>query len=278
MRDSEHACLGCLSYAFFRTGEWKRALATSREVLGNDDTHPAVRAIARMVEGCIAAFRGQRKTALATIEAALSDARRFGLVAAMAFLADRGDRDGVSECTDIVNAIDARHDNAENKMARQAALAETAWCRGDAAGAAAAMRPVPEHHSRNGNLFDEALARSRLARFLHAVGDPDATPARDRALGIARRLGLRPLIDRIGRDGAGPDAPAAPTGAAVTALTPRQNEVLALIAAGWTNKEIAARLHLSPRTVEMHVARLLERLNCRTRSEAVRRATEIASP
>lgn len=326
VRDSEHACLGCLSYAFFRTGEWKRALATSREVLGNDDTHPAVRAIARMVEGCIAAFRGQRKTALATIEAALSDARRFGLVgveffalwaradldvcsgdpdaarerfrdlvglwretedshdvipglvAAMAFLADRGDRDGVSECTDIVNAIDARHDNAENKMARQAALAETAWCRGDAAGAAAAMRPVPEHHSRNGNLFDEALARSRLARFLHAAGDPDATVARDRALGVARRLGLRPLIDRIDRDGAGPDAPAAPTGAAVTALTPRQNEVLALIAAGWTNKEIAARLHLSPRTVEMHVARLLERLNCRTRSEAVRRATEIASP
>lgn len=319
VRDSEHACLGCLSYAFFRTGEWKRALDTTREVLGAGDTHPSIRAIAGMVEGCIAAFRGQRKQARALLEESLAGARRFGLlgaeffvrwaqaeleddggdadaararfqeivqlwretedshdavpglIAATGFLADRGEAAGVSECTDILNGIAARHENAENRMARQAALAETAWCRGQAAEAAALMRPVVEHHARAGNLFDEAMSGRRVARFLHAAGDPEAEAAGAGALAIARRLGLRPLMDRIARDGDRRGA-----GAAIAGLTGRQSEVLALIGAGLTNKEVAARLHLSPRTVEMHVARLLERLNCRTRSEAVRRAAEIA--
>jgi len=45
-----------------------------------------------------------------------------------------------------------------------------------------------------------------------------------------------------------------------------------LIAKGLTNKEIASHLNLSARTIEMHVALALERLNCRTRSEGVSRA------
>jgi DNA-binding NarL/FixJ family response regulator len=61
-------------------------------------------------------------------------------------------------------------------------------------------------------------------------------------------------------------------GAGAMGLTPRQYSILGLIAKGLTNKEIASHLNLSPRTVEMHVALALERLNCRTRSEAVSRA------
>jgi DNA-binding CsgD family transcriptional regulator len=45
-----------------------------------------------------------------------------------------------------------------------------------------------------------------------------------------------------------------------------------LAAKGLTNKEIASHLNLSARTIEMHVALALERLNCRTRSEGVSRA------
>ena len=59
------------------------------------------------------------------------------------------------------------------------------------------------------------------------------------------------------------------------ALTARQHDVLHLLAAGLTNKEAADRLHLSPRTVEMHVAALLDRLNSRTRTEAIRRAGDL---
>ena len=58
-------------------------------------------------------------------------------------------------------------------------------------------------------------------------------------------------------------------------LTRRQHEIVQLIAEGLTNTEIAARLTLSVRTVDMHVSYLLIRLDCRSRAEAVRRAAEL---
>jgi pimeloyl-ACP methyl ester carboxylesterase len=73
-----------------------------------------------------------------------------------------------------------------------------------------------------------------------------------------------------------PSAPSAPQSeAAPAALTPRQLEVLREVARGQTDKAIARKLALSPRTVEMHVARTLAALRCRTRAEAVRRAAEL---
>lgn len=73
-----------------------------------------------------------------------------------------------------------------------------------------------------------------------------------------------------------PSAPAAPQSAAAhAALTPRQLEVLREVAHGLTDKQIARKLSLSPRTVEMHVANALAALRCRTRAEAVRRAAEL---
>ena len=58
-------------------------------------------------------------------------------------------------------------------------------------------------------------------------------------------------------------------------LTPRQLEILREVGNGQTDKQIARKLSLSPRTVEMHVARALAALRCRTRAEAVRRAAEL---
>lgn len=57
-------------------------------------------------------------------------------------------------------------------------------------------------------------------------------------------------------------------------LTPRQREILLAIAQGQTAKQIARKLDLSPRTVEMHVARVLATLQCSSRAEAVHKATE----
>jgi len=57
-------------------------------------------------------------------------------------------------------------------------------------------------------------------------------------------------------------------------LTARQSQVLRRIAFGESDKQIAQALQLSPRTIEMHAARALAALGCRTRAEAVRRATE----
>lgn len=55
-------------------------------------------------------------------------------------------------------------------------------------------------------------------------------------------------------------------------LTPREVEVLRLIALGHTGVEIASKLHLSPRTVESHRARIHNRLGLATRAELVRYA------
>ncbi|TDD37095.1 response regulator transcription factor [Actinomadura sp. KC06] len=51
-------------------------------------------------------------------------------------------------------------------------------------------------------------------------------------------------------------------------LTPRETEVLRLIAAGATNKEIAKRLYLSEGTVKNHISRILQRLGLRDRTQA----------
>ncbi len=53
-------------------------------------------------------------------------------------------------------------------------------------------------------------------------------------------------------------------------LTEREREILALIAAGHQNREVAAQLGISPRTVEVHKARIMEKLECRSLAELIR--------
>jgi two-component system response regulator DesR len=57
-----------------------------------------------------------------------------------------------------------------------------------------------------------------------------------------------------------------------TPLSPREREVLALVAQGATNREIAAALHLSPHTIKEHTSSLYRKLHARNRAEAVQRA------
>lgn len=63
-----------------------------------------------------------------------------------------------------------------------------------------------------------------------------------------------------------------PAARRVLRLSEREMEVLQLIADGLSNKEIAARLHVSPHTVKTHVARLLEKLEVSRRTAALARA------
>ncbi|HEY3543555.1 MAG TPA: response regulator transcription factor [Gaiellaceae bacterium] len=62
--------------------------------------------------------------------------------------------------------------------------------------------------------------------------------------------------------------------AELDALTAREREVLQLIARGYRYKEIASRLHLSPRTVESHVSAVLRKLQLSSRHELTRWAAE----
>jgi DNA-binding CsgD family transcriptional regulator len=75
-------------------------------------------------------------------------------------------------------------------------------------------------------------------------------------------------------------APAAPFVANARAqetlgISGRELEVLQLLAAGQSNKEIARRLDVSPNTVKTHVTRLFDKLDARRRTEAILRARDL---
>lgn len=57
-------------------------------------------------------------------------------------------------------------------------------------------------------------------------------------------------------------------------ITPREHEILQLIASGLSNREIAERLSVSENTVKTHAGRLLDKLDARRRTQAVQLAKE----
>jgi DNA-binding CsgD family transcriptional regulator len=58
-------------------------------------------------------------------------------------------------------------------------------------------------------------------------------------------------------------------------ISEREFEVLGLLAAGSSNKQIARQLEISPNTVKTHIARLFEKLEAKRRTEAIGRAREL---
>jgi DNA-binding NarL/FixJ family response regulator len=94
-----------------------------------------------------------------------------------------------------------------------------------------------------------------------AAGDALLAP------GVTRRL-----ISEFAR--IRPYAAPAPAPEALGALTPRETEVLRLVAEGLSNTEIAARLVVTEETVKTHVSRLLAKLGLRDRTQAVVAAYE----
>jgi DNA-binding NarL/FixJ family response regulator len=84
---------------------------------------------------------------------------------------------------------------------------------------------------------------------------------------MPRRLAGR-LLSRWSRRSGPPDEAAPGT---IEGLTPRERDVLRLLADGLSDRDIAAALTVSPRTVETHVSNVLHKLGARNRVEAARR-------
>ena len=140
--------------------------------------------------------------------------------------------------------------------------------------ARALLEDALDRFQRCGAPFEAAQARIELATSLAALGrgelaEHEATTARDRLLELgakaeaarAERLLEGSIRGRDAEDGSG-----------LSVLTPREREVLALVAEGLTNRQIAERLVVSEHTVHRHVTNLLRKLNLTSRTAAATRA------
>jgi DNA-binding CsgD family transcriptional regulator len=138
-----------------------------------------------------------------------------------------------------------------------------------------------------GRPYVEGYARWRLAEALLAGRHdrPRATAALTEALATARGLGAAPLARELellalrarvtlagGEADASEERVEAPT---PFGLTSRELEVLALLAAGDTNREIGERLFISPRTASVHVANILGKMGVDGRVEAAALAVRL---
>jgi DNA-binding CsgD family transcriptional regulator len=83
------------------------------------------------------------------------------------------------------------------------------------------------------------------------------------------------VLEPAAPDAQGPASGAAPPFRGAAGVSSREWEVLQLLAAGNSNKEIARHLGVSPNTIKTHVSRLFEKLRARRRTEAIARAREL---
>jgi DNA-binding CsgD family transcriptional regulator len=125
-----------------------------------------------------------------------------------------------------------------------------------------------------GHVYEEARSRWRLAEALLAAGDRAAAAEEAKAAHeVAVRLGAVPLqnaVEGLVRRGRLHVAVRGVRTAEVSAvLTPREVEVLALLAQGRTNRQVGAELYISEKTASVHVSNILAKLRANGRTEAV---------
>jgi DNA-binding CsgD family transcriptional regulator/tetratricopeptide (TPR) repeat protein len=268
-----------------RTGQWEESASLSVELLTDRGASPVNRINPLMSLGKIRARRGE-PGAWEHLDEAVTAA------------------DGTGEPQWIISARLASAEGhwlagRQGPAARDAELADDVCARGDSwdRGAVAAwLRRTGSNRPPRGELagpyqrlaegdweqaarlwlalgcpYEAALAlhdsgqETALRRALKLFTDLGAPPAAQLTRQKMRRLGIRSI----------PAGPRTATRAHPLGLTRREREVLELICAGHTNAEIAAKLFISPKTVDHHVSAVLAKLDAPTREVAATHAARL---
>jgi ATP/maltotriose-dependent transcriptional regulator MalT len=227
--------------------------------------------------------RRQGRTEQAAALLAEADGHRAVLLVRASIALDRGDAGSAREEVDRYLRRVGRADRFDRVPALELAV-RAALALGDGAAAAAAVDELEEIAASVGTAplraaallargrviagADPAAARAALEDAVDLF-DADAAPyeaahARRELAGVLRELGraadagraeseARAALARLGSPAGGPAVEASP-------LTPREREVLRLVATGLSNDAIAGQLVLSVRTVERHVENIYDKI------------------
>jgi DNA-binding NarL/FixJ family response regulator len=167
---------------------------------------------------------------------------------------------------------------AGSRVRASAARAAVMVARDDAEGAVAVAAQAAEQARAAELGLDEFEAGLMLGRALAAAGRRDeAAEVLQNAATLAADGGARKMVDAAGRElrrigsrlGAG-TARAGSAGGGLDGLTDREREIAALVAEGKSNKQVAATVFLSEKTVEHHLSRVFAKVGVRSRVELTR--------
>jgi ATP/maltotriose-dependent transcriptional regulator MalT len=207
----------------------------------------------------------------------------WGLRWASCFFVRHGGPAEARACAEGLATIAATTGHPDVLAALAHALGETALADGHPELAAEHLERAVGLHASLEIPFERAHIELRSAVALAAAGQREAAATRlVEAHAGARRLGASPLAAEAARElealGESIERRLGRRAAAEHrngGLSPRELEVVRLVASGRTNREIADQLVLSTRTVDMHVRNILTKLECRSRTEAAGKAGDL---
>ncbi|WP_344058195.1 response regulator transcription factor [Microbacterium pumilum] len=204
------------------------------------------------------------------LEAAGEPNRRADLLAAQVELeAAHGDLDTAERAAADLGALATALDTVYLRAQADRARAIVLVARDDSAAALPLLRRSWAAWRSLDAPYEAALTRMQLGRAARASGDEEGAQLEfDAARSTLAMLGAAPDLDRLERI-ASPVPPSAAGG-----LTPRESEVIRLIARGLSNRAIANELFLSERTVARHVSNILAKLALPSRAAATAFAFE----
>jgi DNA-binding CsgD family transcriptional regulator len=181
-----------------------------------------------------------------------------------------GQLDDAEELLGPVEALAANH-------GRRSCMARTARLRGnleaartDRAAAVAAFEAALGYLDGLAMPFERALAEDDYGRFLRRVGERRQAAAHlQAAREVYVRLDCHPSVERCDRELAACGLPRQRAGIRRLDLTPQELAVARLVTAGRTNREVAAELVVSVKTVEYHLGNVFAKLGVTSRSQLV---------
>jgi ATP/maltotriose-dependent transcriptional regulator MalT len=265
-REIAHVCEELASFdvevvaeAHYQRGELRRLRG---DLVGAEEALRAAHALGRDPQPALAALRltqGRADAAAASLRTALEAARgplaRAKLLPTVVEAAlATGDADTARAADEELRATAERYATAGLHASADHVHAEVALADGDVDAASVAARGSLRAWQELGVPHEVARLRLVLAGACEALGDHDAAALEREA-----------AADTLARLGAG-SRPAPTAQGPVPGLTPRETEVLRLVATGRTNQQIAAQLVLSVRTVERHLSTVYDKLGVRGRS------------